>query len=86
MTPTERAARAICAHLNARDFAKEAPTLEAFVETAWASYLGAARLAIEAVRPALQAAKTEIEFWVDEHGCCAGHEEATLAMIDEALK
>lgn len=44
-----------------------------------------ARAAIEAMRPVLEAAKAEIEWWVDEHGCCAGHEAETIAMIDAAL-
>lgn len=46
----ERVARAICAKLHAGDFAREAPTLDAYVSVAWRSYSPAARAAIEAMR------------------------------------
>lgn len=38
------------------------------------------------LRHALQAAKLEIEWWVDEHACCAGREADAMAVIDAALR
>jgi hypothetical protein len=34
---------------------------------------------------ALQQAKAEIEWWQDEHGCCAGASTEALAQIDAAI-
>jgi hypothetical protein len=36
-------------------------------------------------RSALEKAREEILWWVDEHGCCKGHEAEALAAIDDAV-
>ncbi|RSV15645.1 hypothetical protein CA235_07265 [Sphingomonas sp. ABOLF] len=38
-----------------------------------------------AMREALEAAKTEIAWWREEHDCCAGHETPVVVQIDHAL-
>jgi len=40
---------------------------------------------VEKLRAALIAAKAEIEWWADEHGCCEGHQHEVIAVIDAAL-
>ena len=37
------------------------------------------------LRNALRVARAEIEWWVDEHACCAGHEGPALDVIEEAM-
>lgn len=34
---------------------------------------------------ALKAAKGEIQWWVDEHGCCAGHESDAMEIARAAI-
>ena len=41
---------------------------------------------IERLRAALKAAKTEIEWWVEEHGCCDGHQDEAMKLIALALE
>lgn len=43
------------------------------------------RREIKRLLTALLAAKTEINWWVKEHGCCAGHENTVVAQIDAVL-
>lgn len=33
----------------------------------------------------LLAAKAEIEWWAEEHGCCLGHEDLAISTIDDAI-
>lgn len=37
------------------------------------------------LREALALAKQEINWWVDEHSCCKGHETGVMTAIDAAL-
>ena len=38
------------------------------------------------LRAALMKAKSEIKWWADEHGCCAGHEREVMQMIEASLE
>ena len=40
---------------------------------------------VEQFRLLLQEAKNEIEWWIDEHGCCDGHQGNLLVRIETAL-
>lgn len=40
---------------------------------------------LEDLRNTLRLAKAEILWWVEEHGCCAGHEFEAVQAIDLAL-
>jgi hypothetical protein len=40
---------------------------------------------IDRLRAALTVAREEICWWASEHGCCIGHEDHALTVIDEAL-
>ena len=40
---------------------------------------------IERLRAALTEAREEICWWASEHGCCLGHEDHALTMIDAVL-
>lgn len=48
----------------------------------WMQYL---EFENERLRAALVAAKTEIEWWADEHRCCKGHQAEAIEQIDAAL-
>lgn len=39
----------------------------------------------ERLRAALLVAKLEIDWWVDEHRCCNGHQDEAIATIESAL-
>jgi hypothetical protein len=39
----------------------------------------------EKLREALKVAKSEIEWWVQEHSCCAGQEQKAMYIINRVL-
>lgn len=40
---------------------------------------------VERLMAALAVAKEEIEWWVSEHGCCAGREDHAMKVIEAAI-
>jgi hypothetical protein len=40
---------------------------------------------IERLRAALTVAKAELEWWINEHRCCEGHEDEAMKVINDAI-
>lgn len=67
--------------------AVDSPYIPETPEEIIARALIAERAEAEAMyRNALETARTEIEWWATEHGCCRGHEDEAVGAMEEVLR